>query len=115
MRSQNGFIVIGALLANPVAGPTVWGRMTAVWDQMIERFPKNAHSRMAESIPALCGDAELARQVVEFLRAHPLASGPRRVEQSIERLGVNVAFAARERDRLGQSFRAATAAAPHPA
>jgi puromycin-sensitive aminopeptidase len=115
VRSQNGFIVIGALLANPVAGPTVWGRMTAVWDQMIERFPKNAHSRMAESIPALCGDAELARQVVEFLRAHPLASGPRRVEQSIERLGVNVAFAARERDRLGQSFRAATAAAPHPA
>jgi hypothetical protein len=114
VRSQNGFIVIGALLANPIAGPSVWQRMTEEWDLMLERFPKNAHTRMVESISTLCADAEFAEGVVAFLRDHPLASGPRRVAQSIERLGVNVAFAARERARLGDVFRAATAAALRP-
>jgi hypothetical protein len=47
---------------------------------------------------------------VQFLDDHPLASGPRRVAQSVERLGVNVAFAARERDHLAESFAAAVAA-----
>jgi puromycin-sensitive aminopeptidase len=111
VRSQNGFIVITALLANPVAGQAIWKRMTESWDAMLERFPKNAHTRMIEAIPTLCADAEFAAGVVTFLHDHPLASGPRRVAQSIERLGVNVAFAARERDRLGAAFRAATTAA----
>ncbi len=112
VRSQNGFIVIGALLANPVAGPVIWRRMEAAWDQMLERFPKNAHSRMVESIPALCGDADLAAEVAQFLADHPLASGPRRVAQSIERLGINLAFAERERDRLADACRTAAAAGP---
>ena len=107
VRSQNGFIVIGASLANPVAGQAIWERMTDSWDLMFERFPKNAPARMIESIPALCADADFASGVVRFLHEHPLASGPRRVAQSIERLGVNVAFAARERDGLGDSLRAA--------
>jgi hypothetical protein len=110
VRSQNGFIVIGALLANPAAGQAIWGRMTESWDLMLERFPKNAHTRMIESISTLCADAAFADGVVRFLNDHPLASGPRRVMQSIERLGVNVAFAARERDHLGDTMRAAVAA-----
>jgi len=90
VRSQNGWIVISALLANPVAGQAAWGRIS-------------------ESIPALCGDAGFAAGVVQFLKDHPLASGPRRVAQSVERLGVNVAFADRERDRLADSLGAVIA------
>jgi hypothetical protein len=104
VRSQNGWIVISALLANPVAGQAVWGRISESWDAILERFPKNAHARIAEAIPALCGDAGFAAKVVQFLKDHPLASGPRRVAQSVERLGVNVAFADRERDRLADSL-----------
>ena len=63
----------------------------------------------AEAIPALCGDAGFAAEVVQFLKDHPLASGPRRVAQSVERLGVNVAFAGRERDRLADSLGAVVA------
>jgi puromycin-sensitive aminopeptidase len=111
VRSQNGWIVIAALLANRVAGQVIWRRVTESWDVILERFPKNAHARIAEAIPALCGDADFARSVVQFLAEHPLASGPRRVAQSVERLGVNVAFAARERDRLGDAFGAAIDAA----
>jgi len=112
VRSQNGFGVIGALLFNPVGGQAVWRRMTESWDAMLDRFPKNGHVRMIEGIPALCGDARFAQEVVQFLKDHPLSSGPRRVAQSIERLGVNVAFAARERDRLSETFGAAVSALP---
>ncbi len=116
VRSQNGYFVIAGLLANPVAGQVIWRRMTESWDDMLKRFPKNVHSRLVEPIPAFCGDAAFAHDVVQFLVDHPLASGPRRVSQSIERLWVQVAFAARERDRLGETCRAvlADAAAARP-
>jgi puromycin-sensitive aminopeptidase len=111
IRSQNGFWVFGGLLANPVVGQVIWQRIAASWDRILERLPKNSHVRIVESIPGLCGDAEFAQGVVRFLAEHPVASGPRRVAQSIERLGVNVAFTARERERLGAACRAAVAAA----
>ena len=106
IRSQNGFAVIAGLLANPVGGQATWTRMTESWDAMLQRFPKNAMPRIIESVPALCADASFADQVVEFLHRHPLDSGPRRVAQSVERLGVNVAFAARERHRLAEALSA---------
>jgi hypothetical protein len=104
VRSQNGFAVLGSLLVNPVGCQAVWTRMTETWDQILERFPKNAPPRILESIPVLCADAEFAENAIAFLDAHPLASGPRRVNQSIERLRVNVAFAARERPHLADSL-----------
>jgi hypothetical protein len=84
--------------------------MTESWERMQERFPKNAFPRMIESLPALCGDAEFAERAVDFLAAHPLDSGPRRVAQSIERLRVHMAFAARERGRLNTALQAASGA-----
>ncbi len=107
IRSQNGFLVFGGLLANPTAGQAIWQRITESWDRMLERLPKNAHSRVIESIPGLCGDTAFAEGVVQFLDEHPLASGPRRVAQSIERLSINVTFASREREAMGDSFRSA--------
>jgi puromycin-sensitive aminopeptidase len=109
VRSQNGFSVLGALLANRVGNQAVWTRLTENWDAVIERFPKNAPPRILESLPALCADAAFAEGAIAFLDDHPLASGPRRVAQSAERLRVNVAFAARERPGLADSLRAATA------
>ena len=100
VRSQNGFAVIGALLANPVGCQAVWTRLTESWDAVLERFPKNAPPRILESLPALCADADFADRAIDFLAAHPLSSGPRRVAQSAERLGVNIVFAARERPDL---------------
>jgi aminopeptidase N len=110
VRSQNGFIVFGGLLANPVAGQMVWMWITENWDRLLERLPKNSHTRIVEAIPTLCNDPAFAEGVVRFLGEHPVTSGPRRVAQSIERLGVHIAFAARERTRLEASCRAAVAA-----
>ncbi len=107
VRSQNGFMVIGALLANRVGNQATWTLLTESWDTVLERFPKNAPPRIVESLPALCADEDFAARAIAFLDDHPLSSGPRRVAQSIERLHVNVAFAARERGTLAASLRAA--------
>ncbi|HVA05245.1 MAG TPA: M1 family aminopeptidase [Acidimicrobiales bacterium] len=107
VRSQNGFVVLGALLANPVGNQAVWTRLTENWGAVLDRFPKNAPPRIVEAIPALCGDADFAEDAIAFLDAHPLSSGPRRVAQSVERLRVNLAFASRERAGLADSLRAA--------
>ena len=42
VRTQNGFSVIAALLANRVGNQAVWRRITETWDTILERFPKNA-------------------------------------------------------------------------
>ncbi len=107
VRTQNGFSVIAALLGNPIGNQAVWTRITESWDTILERFPKNAPPRILDSLPALCADADFAHGAIAFLEDHPLASGPRRVAQSAERLMVNVAFAARERPGLADSLRAA--------
>jgi hypothetical protein len=107
VRSQNGFAVIGSLLANPVGCQAVWTRLTETWDAVLDRFPKNAPPRILESLPALCADEDFAERAIEFLAVHPISSGPRRVAQSSERLRVNVAFAARERPDLTRSLAAA--------
>jgi puromycin-sensitive aminopeptidase len=112
VRTQNGFAVIGSLLANSTGNQAVWTRLTENWQAVLDRFPKNAPPRIIESIPALCGDAEFAEGVVAFLDENPLSSGPRRVAQSVERLRVNEAFGSRERDGLAASLRAAGTPAP---
>ena len=107
VRSQNGFAVIGSLLANPVGNQAVWTRVTETWDAVLDRFPKNAPPRIIEAIPALCSDAAFAEEAVAFLSDNPLSTGPRRVAQSVERLRINVAFGTRERPGLVESLRAA--------
>jgi len=99
-------VVIGALLANRVGCQAVWTRMTESWDRMQDRFPKNAFPRMIDSISSLCADAAFADSAVRFLADHPVESGPRRVAQSIERLHVYLAFAAREHGRLAAALQA---------
>ena len=108
VRSQNGFAVLGSLLANPVGCQAVWNRITEEWDAILERFPKNAPVRILESLPALCADRAFAESAIAFLDGHPVSSGPRRVAQSIERLQVNVAFVGRERAELARVLATAT-------
>jgi puromycin-sensitive aminopeptidase len=109
VRSQNGFLVISSLLANPIGGHAVWARITESWDAVAERLPKNAVPRILEALPTLCADADFAENAIAFVNDHPLPSAQRRVEQSVERLRVNLAFAERERPALGDTLLAAIA------
>ena len=88
VRSQNGFMVIGALLANRVGNQAAWTRLTESWDAVLERFPKNAPPRIIESLPALCADAEFAERAHRLPRRSPalLGAAPgRAVDRAVAR------------------------------
>ncbi len=104
VRTQDAPYLIIGLLTNRVTGPAVFEKLTDHWDQALERFPVNSHSRMLQGVRTLCGDVGFARRVTEFIGAHPLRSGQRSVDQAIERLWINVEFCERERGALAETL-----------
>ena len=98
VRSQNAPFLIALLLANRDNGPATWERVRDRWDELVERIPTNIFPRMLGGVTTLCRDPQLASDVTSFIRAHPLVIGQRTVDQTLERLGINVAFATSLRD-----------------
>jgi len=95
VRTQNAPFLILALLLNAHTGAATWDRVRDHWGELTERIPVNLLPRMLDGVRVLCRDAALAREINDFLVAHPLPAGQRTVDQTLERLEVNVAFAAR--------------------
>ena len=104
VRTQNAPFVIQSLVANRKTGPAIWHRVTGEWDTMVAKFPSNIMPRMLDGVRVLCNPPSLAAEVTEFVEHHPLPAGGKSVEQILERLAVNVAFAEREGSRLATSF-----------
>ena len=96
VRSQNAPFVLQLLVANRITGPAAWSRVTGEWDVLVERFPANILPRMLDGVRGMCRPAALADEVTAFICSHPLPAGGKTVEQILERLSVNVAFADRE-------------------
>ncbi len=97
VRTQNAPFLIQMLLASRSHGPATWPKVTAHWDELSARLPANIFPRMLDGAKLLCRQEELAEDVRSFLATHPVPSGQRTVDQIVERLGVNVAFATRLR------------------
>jgi puromycin-sensitive aminopeptidase len=102
VRTQNAPFLINAALGNLHHGDKAWAWLTERWGELLEKFPDNSHSRMIESVSVL--PSSVAEDVKRFLSANPVKAGQRTVEQTLERLDVNVAFRAREAERLQQVF-----------
>jgi ApbE superfamily uncharacterized protein (UPF0280 family) len=60
-----------------------------------EKFPAHILPRMLDGVRLLCRDHALADDVRTFIAAHPIPSGQRTIDQTVERLGVNEAFVSR--------------------
>jgi puromycin-sensitive aminopeptidase len=104
IRSQDAPYLLRALLTNRVVGPQVWEFVSGHWDTLLERYPANSITRMLE-ISRLCqldpdGTPGLSRKVTAFCAAHPLGGQQRAVDQSLERLAVNVRFVLEHRPLL---------------
>jgi len=93
VRTQNAPFVVHLLLANRAVGPATWERVEASWDDLNARIPANIVPRMVDGVRLLCRHPQLADRVRDFLVAHPLRTGQRTVDQTLERLAVNVALA----------------------
>ncbi|MGH9017747.1 MAG: M1 family metallopeptidase [Acidimicrobiales bacterium] len=95
VRTQNAPFVVQQLLAHRDHGPLVWPLVRDGWDDLAARFPDTILPRMFDGVRLLCRDHALADDVRAFAADHPVPTGQRSVDQTIERLGVNEAFVAR--------------------
>ena len=95
LRTQDAPYVVRQLLANRTQGAAVFDALCASWDDVLQRFPENSHSRMLSGIALLYSSAAVAEKVTAFVRSHPIATGQRSVEQDLERLSVGVALGER--------------------
>lgn len=106
IRSQDGPFVLLGLMMNRAVAATTWHFVTEHWDEILERFPRNTLSRLMRGVVGLDevdehGNAVLAEEAARFAAEHPLEGQQKLVDQNLELLEVNVAFARRERSRIG--------------
>jgi len=94
VRTQNAPFLVHLLLANRTVGPATWARVRDSWDALRARIPANILPRMLDGVKLLCRHPSLAEEIRVFVNAHPLPTGQRTVDQTLERLAVNVALAA---------------------
>jgi puromycin-sensitive aminopeptidase len=103
-RLQDVPLQIISLVANRVGGPAVWERMTARWDEVTKLVPSKTTHYLVNSITTFISDRGFAERVAAFHLEHPVDSGQRQIEQSVERMLVGVAFAERVRPGLARQL-----------
>ncbi len=75
-----------ALLAQPASAEATWRHLTRRWRRLEREWPPILLARVAAAASAALDPARTG-EVVAFLRAHPLAAGPRTLRQIREELG----------------------------
>jgi puromycin-sensitive aminopeptidase len=118
VRTQDAPYLLLGLLANRDAGPATWAFVASHFSEIRERFPVKSIPRLLEGVAALVhldpdGRPLYAEEVRSFLRSQPFGGEQRLVEQSLERLAVNLRFAQSWRGRIAPVLeRAAVAGVP---
>jgi puromycin-sensitive aminopeptidase len=103
VRTQSAPFLLQRLIRNRDHGTYAWAFVRDHWDTLVERFPANLVVRIVEGVQWLLDDAA-ARDVEQFLDAHPFAQGERTIRQHVERLRVHVAAKQREAAGLEASL-----------
>lgn len=103
IRTQNMAFVLRRALLNQHGGNQVWRYITKNWGDLSAKLPSMSVVRMAEGVRAL-STPELATEVHEFFRAHPLPQAERTLAQHLEALDVNVGVRQRETEVLAELF-----------
>ncbi len=103
VRTQDAPMLLGRCILQRDHGPRAWRFVREHWDVLNARFPSNLMIRVVEPVPRLSRPEEQA-DVAAFLAEHPLPQAAKRVEQVLERQGVNVALRQREEPALATAF-----------
>jgi puromycin-sensitive aminopeptidase len=109
VRTQNAPYVLARMLASddPLVIEKTWEFIETSFETLVQRFPENTLPRMLEPIRLAISPEGLATRIQGFLAEHQLASGQRTVDQALERLQVNLAFASRVQQSLATEIRQA--------
>ena len=104
IRTQDAPYLLRKLLINRVVGPQVWDFVTAHCDSPARVVPGELDPEDARGLPPLPArpgrHAWLSRRGHRLLASHRLGGQQRAVDQSLERLAVNVRFVLAQRPHL---------------
>ncbi|MBV9934519.1 MAG: M1 family metallopeptidase [Actinobacteria bacterium] len=103
VRTQNAPFLVAGLFANRVGGELTWEFVKDHWQELTARFPDNLVPRMVQGTTNLLSPA-IADDVKAFVQAQPRLRDNKVVQQAMEQLEINVAFAQREADLAPDVF-----------
>ena len=102
VRTQNAPYLLRSVMMNTHGRKTAWDHVKSQWEYITTKYPDNSIARMLEGITALvCPKME--KDVLDFIKAHPVKQGGKTIDQHIERLNVGVRF----KEREGKNFQSA--------
>ncbi len=102
VRTQNAPMAINNAIGNRVASDLAWDFVKNRWAELAERFPHKMLDRMVANVMYL---TDAADDVHRFFAEHPIPTGQKQLDQILERLDINAAFAAREAANVPDALR----------
>ncbi|AEJ41873.1 putative peptidase M1, membrane alanine aminopeptidase [Sulfobacillus acidophilus TPY] len=102
VRTQDGAIALGQLLANRHARRVTWQSLEARWDELLEKYPKMIEHILSPI--ALVVDRDLAEEMRAWLKTHPVPQAARHIAQTLEFQEVNQRLAERLRGHLTEEL-----------
>lgn len=103
VRSQDTMIVIVQTAGNKIGRDITWQFMKDNWAELDRRYGKGGFAIMR--IVGITGgftSMERHDEVVQFFEEHPTPSAARTIQQSLERIRLNVRWLERNRDAVGE-------------
>ena len=95
VRTQDAPYLLAVCMRNKYQGHLAWDFVKENWDKINEVFPSNSIVRMLSGVTSL-SQPEQASDVLAFFENHDVPQGQLTLQQTLEKLGVNVAFRERE-------------------
>ena len=103
VRTQDAPYLLAVCMRNKYQGHLAWDFVKENWDKINEAFPSNSIVRMLSGVTSLSQD-EQAADVLEFFENHDVPQGQLTLQQTLEKLGVNVAVRERESTSFSESL-----------
>jgi puromycin-sensitive aminopeptidase len=104
VRPQNAPLMLARTLANRTCAGAAWSALRERWDDLVDRFAPALVARNIFGAARLMTDATVVDDMVRTVRARPLPSAMRTVEQHLERQRVSLALRERESARVAASL-----------
>ena len=103
VRTQDAPYLLAVCVRNKEQGFLAWEFIKDNWDKINEDFPSNSIVRMLSGVTSLSGPGQ-ADDVISFFDDHEVPQGHLTLQQTLEKLRVNVALRDRESGRFASSL-----------
>ena len=105
VRSQDSVLVVISVAGNRHGKELAWEFIKANWDELDRRYGRGGFAIMRlVSVTGAFTTPEKATEVEEFFRDHPAPSAQRTIQQSLERIRLNVKWLESNRQGLAGWF-----------